>query len=233
MEKRIHVFDNGVRVHDDHLLPSQRERYRAHNVHEAEEEDLFVGLVQDLPRGGVFVDIGSAIGYYLLLAKRLRPDLAVHGVEPLKRHRDQFLDNVALNGQLPEEFTIHEEAISSSDGVAAFLEEGYGSVLSRRRKRVWRRGVRDVPTITLDRLVARIGGSLDLCQMDVQGHELRVLKSCRRSMQAGSITTFLIGTHSPTLHRGCIDILSDHGYRILHDGYEARGQPDGILIASR
>ena len=46
MPRAIHSFDNGVRVCDDHLLDEQRERYRKRNVHEAEEEDIFVDLVR-------------------------------------------------------------------------------------------------------------------------------------------------------------------------------------------
>jgi hypothetical protein len=32
----------GVKVYDDHLTPVQKERYKKANVHEAEEEDLFI-----------------------------------------------------------------------------------------------------------------------------------------------------------------------------------------------
>ncbi len=65
MERAIHTFDNGVRVYDDHLLDEQRERYRKHNVHEAEEENIFVDLIHRIPANGCFVDVGAAIGYYL------------------------------------------------------------------------------------------------------------------------------------------------------------------------
>lgn len=230
MERAVHVFDNGIRVYDDHLWPTQRERYRARNVHEAEEEDLFVQLLGDIPRAGVFLDIGSAIGYYLLLARRLRPDIEVHGVEPLKSHRDRFLENAVLNDHSPTEFTIHPEAISSSVGVASLSDDGYGSAIKKRRAGP---ELLAVPTITLDRLVERIGRRVDLCQMDVQGHEAEVLKGADRSLRSGAISSFLIGTHSRKLHRECMELLEVRGYEIRNDVFETIAQPDGILVAVR
>lgn len=230
MERAVHVFDNGIRVFDDHLWPTQRERYRARNVHEAEEEDLFVQLLEDIPRAGVFLDIGSAIGYYLLLARRLRPDLEVHGVEPLKSHRDRFLENAILNDHSPTEFTIHPEAISSSVGVASLSDDGYGSAIQKR----WTGPeLLAVPTITLDRLVERIGRRVDLCQMDVQGHEAEVLKGAKRCLRSGAIASFLIGTHRRRLHRKCLILLEGSGYRIRHEEVDTTAQPDGILAAVR
>lgn len=227
MKRAVHVFDNGVRVYDDHLWPIQRERYRARNVHEAEEEDLVVQLLGDVPQDGVFLDIGSAIGYYLLLSRRLRPDLEVHGVEPLKSHRDRFLENTILNVHSPRAFTIHAEAISSSDGVASLSDDGYGSAILKHRAGP---GLLAVPTITLDRLVERIGRRVDLCQMDVQGHEAEVLRGAKHSMRSGAIGSFLIGTHNHNLHRECMALLEAHGYEVRNDLFETIAQPDGILV---
>ena len=62
MTRKIHKFDNGVRVYDDHLMPAQRQRYKIRNVHEADEEDLFIKIISSLPDDGTFVNIGTAIG---------------------------------------------------------------------------------------------------------------------------------------------------------------------------
>ena len=111
MARQVHTFDNGVRVFDDQLVPGQRERYRIRNVHESEEEDIFVELIQAIPANGCFIDIGSAIGYYALLAKKLSPQLAIHAVEPLERHRIFFLENITLNGLSPTDFIVHVSLI--------------------------------------------------------------------------------------------------------------------------
>src|SRR5258708_2664141 len=97
MARKVHVFDNGGSVYDDHLIPAQRERYRRRNVHEAEEEDVFAELIRNLPPDGCYLNIGCAIGYYPLLAMRLLPALTIHAVEPLAQHRAFFAENVRLN----------------------------------------------------------------------------------------------------------------------------------------
>lgn len=252
MRRAIHVFDNGVKVYDDHLIPAQRERYRKRNVHEAEEEDVFVEIVRSLPGDGCFVNIGSAIGYYPLLAKKLSPGLTIHAVEPLERHRRCFIENVRLNGLPVDAFVLHAQGISASGGPMSFLDKGYGSAIqhdetpagSRTPRllatlRAWftRRSSRTrtltIPTMTLDRLMDTIGTTADLVQMDVQGAELDVLKGGQRSLAAGTVKTFLVGTHGPELHQQCIELLSKHGYSIELDRYETEEQPDGILVASK
>ena len=129
MRRQIHVFDNGVRVFDDQLVPGQRDRYLKRNVHESDEEDIFVELIRAIPADGCFVNIGSAIGYYPLLAKKLSPHLTIHAIEPLERHRVFFLENITLNGLSPTDFTIHKEAIYSLEGDQRLVDNGYGSLL--------------------------------------------------------------------------------------------------------
>ncbi len=250
MGRAVHTFDNGVRVFEDQLLDEQRERYRKRNVHEAEEEAIFLELIRRLPPEGCFVDVGAAIGYYLILARKLAPRLTIHGVEPLERHRRFLQENLALNGLTSSDFVIHSEGLSSSDGRATFDDRGYSSRLatesfSARQKHFLNRlGLRKkkdhfltIPTITLDTLVRRIGRPIDLLQMDVQGLEVEVLKGARESMKTGAIRTFLIGTHGRarglTLHQECRDLLQKYGYAVEIDLPNPEHQPDGILVASK
>lgn len=232
MKRDIHVFDNGIKVYDDHLIPIQRNRYKQRNVHEAEEEDIFIQIVQSIPQDGCYINIGSAIGYYPLLAKRLVPGLTVHAIEPLARHRDFFIENIALNGLEQSSFIIHTEGISSSDGRAEFLTRGYGSVIVRNNLST-PAGTQTIVTRSLDSLCEEIGRVVDLCQMDVQGLELDVLAGAQNVLQSGNVKIFLIGTHSEKLHGHCINALTDKGYVIEYDNYHTKEQPDGILVASK
>jgi len=256
MDRAVHVFDNGVRVFEDQLLAEQQARYRKRNVHEANEEEIFVRLIQRLPANGCFVDVGAAIGYYLILAHKLSPGLAIHGVEPLEKHRRFLADNLRLNGFSDDNFTIHGEGLTSVDGVETLHDRGYSSRLGegngRQRTHLsarWKRllehlGLRKprdvtvrIPTITLDTLVRRIGRPIDLLQMDVQGLEVEVLKGGRETLPTGAVKTFLIGTHGRarglTMHEDCRSLLRSHGYLIEVDNPAPPDQPDGILVASK
>lgn len=254
MERAIHTFDNDVRVYDDHLLDEQRARYRKRNVHEAEEEDIFIDLIRRIPANGCFVDVGAAIGYYLILARKLAPSLVIHAVEPLARHRAFLGENAVLNGLASDDFIVHSEGITSSQGSEAFIDRGFGSRLPRNEKdrqvslsRRWKRfleriGLRQpksgsqvstIPTITLDLLVRRIDRPVDLLQMDVQGLEVEVLKGGEQAMTSGKVRTFLIGTHSLPIHQECVARLRDSGYAIELDQPDTAEQPDGIIVARK
>jgi FkbM family methyltransferase len=255
MDRAIHIFDNGVRVYEDQLLEEQRLRYQRRNVHEAEEEEIFLELIRRLPPTGRFVDIGSAIGYYLILARKLAPNLTIHGFEPLERHRRFLAENLALNGLRPDSLTVHLEGLTSSEGTETLIDRGYSSRLAPIEKlksssasQHWRSflekiGLRRrkqnlvrIPTITLDVIVRRIG-PIDLLQMDVQGLELEVLKGGKECLKRGEIRTFLIGTHGRAhglgLHEQCRELLRANGYRIEIDIPNPQEQPDGILVANR
>jgi FkbM family methyltransferase len=248
------VFDNGVSVYDDHLIPAQRQRYQNRNVHEAAEEDIFAELIRQLPADGCYLNIGCAIGYYPLLAKRLAPALTIHAVEPLAQHRTFFAENIRLNGLDPTTFTIHERAVGATDGKARFLEQGYGSVLlpggphhpisvAGRFRRLLATlggarqadppGGRMVEITTLDTLVGATGRIVNLVQMDVQGLEADVLRGGAHTLLTGRVETFLIGTHGPDVHRACVEELERYRYAIECNEAEAKDQPDGVLVASK
>jgi FkbM family methyltransferase len=254
MARAVHTFDNGVRVYEDHLLDEQRARYEKRNVHEAEEEEIFIDLIRRLPPDGCFVDVGAAIGYYLILARTLSSSLTIHGVEPLERHRRFLRENMMLNGLTNNDFTIHVEGLTSSAGSETLMDRGYSSRLAPvAEKRTlspsarWKRflekiGLRrsrnemvTVATITLDAFVRRIGRPIDLLQMDVQGLEVEVLNGAAEAMKKGAVKTFLIGTHGRArglaLHADCRELLRASGYRIEVDLPDTKEQPDGILVA--
>ena len=83
-----------------------------------------------IPYGGAFLNVGSLVGYYVILAKLKRPDLAVHGVEPLPSQIERFRENLALNELVGSDIQLHQCAISSRDDPEAqLLNDSYGSKL--------------------------------------------------------------------------------------------------------
>lgn len=231
----IHQFANGVKVFDDQLLSVQRARYQRSNVHEEQEESVFLSLLEEVPADGVFVNIGTAIGYYALLARLRRPDLAIWCFEPLPRHIRFFRENIELNGFRPEEFTVREQAVALQEGTVELSDEDYSSrVLA---DLVWRpRSTHQlsVRSTTLDQVCRDIGRPIGLVQMDIQGLELEVLTHFAKIASAARlpVATFLVGTHGRELHDGCRAVLSAMHYQVMYDEPTPAGQPDGILAVA-
>ncbi len=256
MTDDIHVFENGIKVYARQLIPAQIDRYNnIRNVHEADEEDLFLEVLRSSPRIDCFVDIGSAIGYYPLLAKKWLPSVTIHAYEPLGVFREYFIDNIRLNGFLAEDFHIHDECVSSSNGRVFFVQAAYGSKVLKggraslpifRAKALikslltilgitaYRKAqVATVRTITLDEPVRDVGSTIDYMQMDVQGHELEILNSGRVSLCGQNVKTILVGMHGRELHTECIRFLASCDYEIEIEEQATPHQPDGIILASK
>lgn len=243
MEDRIHSFDNGVKVYERHLIDIQKRRYSDHNVHEAEEEELFIGLINRIGQRAVFVNVGAAIGYYAILAKKIYPSLEVYAFEPLKLHRKYFKENIKLNGFSINDFSIYKEGLFTKKGYAEFMKNNYGSsiksfylgngVLNRVKKFIGMMRNEVIKTITLDQIIKKIGQRIDLLQMDIQGREDIVLEHSMDTLKQNMIKYLLIGTHSHEIHNNCINLLELCGYSILFKNHDTKLQPDGILCCQK
>lgn len=247
---KVHRFDNGVLVHDHHLLDSQRTRYAQKNVHEEDEEAIFLDVLRSIPQGGSFASVGTAIGYYVILARRLRPDLRIHCFEPLPLHLRYLRDNIVLNSLPEDSFHIHPVAVSTAAGHVSFNESAFGSsIATPPRKRGLKAALKrllgktppapahiSVPAVRLADIYGLMkSDSVDFLQMDIQGFEAPVLRQYFVDHPASdprAIRRFLVGTHSAEIHQTCRSLLSARGYAIQIDEQESQHQPDGILLAS-
>ena len=234
----MHIFDNGIKVFEKHLLDIQKKRYKKNNVHEAEEESIFIDIVNNLSKNSIYVNVGAAVGYYPLLIKSIREDIEVHAFEPLKMHRNYFYENIKLNGFKTKDFIIHNEAIYKRNGLVNFMINHYGSTIKEdTRKKTILKKIKEylnntrVKCITLEKMIYKIGKDIDFLQMDIQGLELEVLEASQPVFSKGKIKKLLIGTHSQKIHQRCLNILEKNGYQVLIDNYNTKLQPDGILMA--
>lgn len=248
----IYKFDNGVKVYDYHLTSRQCKRYKELNIHEPVEEKIFLEIISSMPPISCFVSIGSAIGYYPILAKKIKPDLKIYAFDPLKIHKKYFLENIDLNGFSSEDFVIYEKALSLDDGIEYFLEQTFGSVIINRfqvfkpqiyfkaivkkilticRIKEFQVGYSKVETISLNSMMKIINSPIELLQMDIQGLEADVLNGGVKTLQSHYIKKFLIGTHGLKIHEKCINTLIKYNYIIQFENNELESQPDGIILA--
>ena len=206
----IHVFDNNIKVFDSHLLPLQRNRYKNNNLHEPIEEKWFLKAIKKTK--GSFVDIGAGIGYYSMLAKKVKPKLRVIAYEPSQVNFNRMADNIKLNNSTFIE--MRRVAISSKRGTARFKEGLYGSVLSPKGQN----------EVSIEKLIDN-HEEIGVCKVDVQGHEYEVLKGS----DGCKVLTWIVGTHGPGLHKKCLHWLSKR-HKIIYQSHSVPGQPDGLIV---
>jgi hypothetical protein len=71
MIKFIHTYNNGIKCYRDTIYPQALARYEKYiNLHEPFEDTIFEHIIKN-NEIKTFVDIGSAWGYYSILAKKL------------------------------------------------------------------------------------------------------------------------------------------------------------------
>lgn len=247
--KNVHQFDNGLKVFDYQLLSVQRERYEKSNVHEEDEEDLFIDIIKGLKKNSIYVSIGTAIGYYPLLAKKIKEEMQIHCFEPLPKHLLYLKENIKLNRFKMEDFLIHKMAVSTSSGKVSFANASYGSsVLNNSYKIPIKTFIKNIakkllgispylPTIEVKSIpMINIfdltkSKTIDFVQMDIQGHEHSVLEKYFSDLGSRDmiIKSFLIGTHGINIHNACKQLLENNEYKMVVDEFETKNQPDGII----
>jgi FkbM family methyltransferase len=235
----IHVFSNGIRVYRSHLIQKQIDRYKKINLHEPEEEEWFLKILTDFlseKEKIVFIDIGSAIGYYTMLCARHKPSSQIHTVDLLTLHNARMKENLKLNYLNHTDIFINEMALSDSKGYCKFnsnlfgskiLEDPRNGLMAKILYKIRKKSV--VRVNTFDGMFEAL--EVDIVKIDVQGAELGVLKGANNCLAKGKVKYWLIGTHGKNIHQECIAILLSNGYSILFENFDTVEQPDGIILA--
>lgn len=97
MSNAIHTYQNGMRCWESSIYPCALERCRRHvNQHEPLQEVIFKSLLQRKDIRS-YVNAGMGWGYYPLLARRLRADLHIVGVDGDENMIRAANDNFLLN----------------------------------------------------------------------------------------------------------------------------------------
>ncbi len=177
-------------------------------------------LLQSLARGGTFLDVGANIGYFSLLAARLK-GVHVFAFEPSPRELARLYRNIILNGR--SNITVLPYGLADVDGPASLnlaTESDYGM-----------NSVIDLSEFTkcaghLERPFFRLGSILSqsvlrdvrVCKIDVEGDEMSVLRGMPAVMPLLRKAVFVVEISPGFLTRaGCTprdiyDFFSAWGY---------------------
>lgn len=141
-------------------------------------------IKENLPRGGVFIDVGANLGYYSVLASQVvGQDGRVVAIEPQSRLIGAMRENLRLNRCANVEVLCM--ALSDQPGVgtihlAPSVNSGASSLAVKHR---FYTSSEEVQVTTLDALIAAHQiASVDVIKIDVEGFEVQVLRGAHEAL---------------------------------------------------
>jgi FkbM family methyltransferase len=126
------------------------------------------GLGHGLGEVGTIVGVGANLGFFLLAARAHYPHALIHGYEPNPRILPMLRANTAM-----ADVTVFAEAVGGRAGAAKLLDDGPSNqahVVAESANGL------TVPQVTLETVVRRMGGTVDLLKLDCEGAEWEILQ---------------------------------------------------------
>jgi FkbM family methyltransferase len=176
------------------------------------------------PEGGIFLDVGANIGAHTLpLAALAGPQGQVHAFEPTRFAFRKLSRNISLNPELSGRIEASQ----------VFLGDSLSQPMPEKVPAAW--PLRVEPGLdpqhggrpesltgcrrdTLDDWMERMNPArIDLLKLDVDGHEIEVLRGAERLLQKHRpkmIVEFApyVFSDKPGGFQGLVELLGDHGY---------------------
>ncbi|WGD33727.1 FkbM family methyltransferase [Olleya sp. YS] len=140
-----------------------------------------------------FLDIGSNIGYYSLLAGQSNPKIKIYAFEPAIGPKYYLDKNIELN-KFENQIKTFDVALSNSIGVIDFYEvenvkyknlkynlAGEGNTGTKTKSRNFIK--REVSTTTLDKFVKQNNiKNIDIIKLDTEGTEIEILNNGKNTI---------------------------------------------------
>jgi FkbM family methyltransferase len=163
-------------------------------------------LNTELTSGSTFIDIGSWIGPFTLLAAKIVGEQgSVHAIEPDPEARKVLLKNIALN-QLAN-VKVYPIALTDKIGTAQITTSGlFGSGLTTLLLDLGNGGIMPCTTTTLKTFVRENSIIPDLIKMDVEGSEYQLLRGSE---------DYICSVHPPLLIEIHSHVLSEEQNRYV------------------
>lgn len=176
-----------------------------------------------LKGGDTFIDIGANVGIFSLLASTRFNHVYAFEVQP------ETLESLNTNTGAIDNIKIMSFGLSSEVGSFKFYcsEEGNGGSSLEKSNVNKISSIIEVPIKTLDSL--DIAGKIDLIKIDVEGHELEVLKGAKATI-GSNLPQLFMETHDPAMKSNLENVLpSKAKFYNPWNNTEGFGHPDTLV----
>lgn len=193
-------------------------------------------VVDRLPRGGGFVDVGAHFGYFsLAAAAKVGAAGTVISIEPTPSSADVLRRNVRENG-FEEIVTVVEGGASDAPGTGSLVMSGHSEMLNTLEfdELAETAGVLDVDLVTVDSVLEEAGWpEVHILKMDVEGYEKKVLIGAEQTLQRFPSAEVLFEASGQPDGRlevslNTVNFLAERGFEFFEIDRVDRGEPSSI-----
>lgn len=220
-KEEIIVTRNGEKMY---IIPYDRgisKELKIFKVHEPLTTKIFIKELKKLRKlmnKVTVIDVGSNIGYYLILeARLLGRNGTVIAIEPIRRTFRYLLKNIEINNI--NNVKAINVALSDKMGLAKMINRdgsNWARILEDKDHNISR--LETVTVTTGDKLLWSLE-KIDLIRMDVEGYEYYIIKGCCNIIKK-HLPSFLIEVHSTLLGKhklqSLLSMFRDLGYVIKY-----------------
>ena len=215
-----------------------------HRIHEELPTQTFVrelrAISAEVDNVTVF-DIGTNIGYYLLIEARTLGDRGeIYAIEPHPRNRDIALKNIELNGY---NVNISEGAIGATTGTSELYVSDSSNKHSVNNTPVGNTcvDVIEVSEYQVDDFIESNGGcpsDINVIRMDIEGYETQVFDGMKKTLNTETPLIMFIELHTGGLLSNeqlamSIDFFREQSFEIVDAIYDPPGRPGKRLELSQ
>jgi FkbM family methyltransferase len=189
---------------------------RLRGCHEPQEEKIFYEVLNEMPEGGVMLELGSYWAYYSLWFHLAVDRAENHMIEPNPTNIEMGKKNFAINNM---EGVFTNAFIGAQSKPEAPFTDWNGTTVS-------------LPMVCVDDYLEQHDiRYLHILHADVQGAELDMLYGCERTIARNGIGFIFISTHDDK-HNICLDFLRERNFRIIAEHtIEESYSADGLIVA--
>ena len=145
-------------------------------------------ILQNLPQGTAFLDVGANLGIFSVGIAHSRPDVYVHAIEPNPRTAALLRQSVEFN-KLADRVCVHEVALADKPGELTFYDNpqnaGDSHIVGENEETPDASHLVKVPVRALDQFdefLAKVkagGKRIGCMKMDIQGPEVLALRGMK------------------------------------------------------
>lgn len=167
------------------------------------------GLRHQLPEVRTILDIGANVGFFSIAARARYPHATIHAYEPNPRVLPFLRSNASGVG-----IEIYPEAVGAQNGFANILDAGESN---QARTSIAEAG--EIPQVSFDKAIERLGGSVDLLKMDCEGAEWDLFPLINAWKNVRNIRMEYHLFHGETVPQ-IMQTLQKLGFEVIHSNHD-------------